>query len=128
MRICHLRAPNGPFFLVQIVITFIYILALFIVKNFFKNYHSGSRVAFAPNKNILENYYYHFHLPIRPFYCGKFKKKFIQPIQSHEDVQFLDPKLPISQMRVFSENLLMSLVSFIHAYLHAKNQNQILIY
>ena len=28
----------------------------------------------------------------------------------------------------FSENLLMSLVSFIHAYLHAKNQNQILIY
>ena len=28
----------------------------------------------------------------------------------------------------FSENLLMSLVSFIHAYLHAKNQSQILIY
>ena len=28
----------------------------------------------------------------------------------------------------FSENLLMSLVSFIHAYLNAKNQSQILIY
>ena len=28
----------------------------------------------------------------------------------------------------FSENLLMSLVSFIHAYLQAKNQSQILIY
>ena len=28
----------------------------------------------------------------------------------------------------FSENLLMSLVSFIHVYLHAKNQSQILIY
>ena len=28
----------------------------------------------------------------------------------------------------FSENLLMSLISFIHAYLHAKNQSQILIY
>ena len=28
----------------------------------------------------------------------------------------------------FSENLLMSLVSFIHTYLHAKNQSQILIY
>ena len=27
----------------------------------------------------------------------------------------------------FSENLLMSLVSFIHAYLHAKNQSQIFI-
>ena len=32
------------------------------------------------------------------------------------------------QMRIFSENLLMSLVFFIHAYLHAKNQSQILIY
>ena len=30
--------------------------------------------------------------------------------------------------RIFSENLLMSLVSIIHAYLHAKNQSQILIY
>ena len=29
---------------------------------------------------------------------------------------------------VFSENLLMSLVSFVQAYLHAKNQSQILIY
>ena len=35
---------------------------------------------------------------------------------------------PFPQMRIFSENLLMSLVSFIHPYLHAKNQSQILIY
>ena len=28
----------------------------------------------------------------------------------------------------FLENLLISLVSFIHAYIHAKNQSQILIY
>ena len=35
---------------------------------------------------------------------------------------------PFPQMRIFSENLLMSLVSFIHAYLHAKNQSQVLIY
>ena len=35
---------------------------------------------------------------------------------------------PFPQMRIFSENLIMSLVSFIHAYLHAKNQSQILIY
>ena len=35
---------------------------------------------------------------------------------------------PIPQSRIFSENLLMSLVSFIHAYLHAKNQRQIFIY
>ena len=35
---------------------------------------------------------------------------------------------PFPQMRIFSENLLMSLVPFIHAYLHAKNQSQILVY
>ena len=35
---------------------------------------------------------------------------------------------PFTSNNFFSENLLMSLVSFIHAYLHAKNQSQILIY
>ena len=43
MRMCHFRAQNGPFvlnkfFLVQtIIITFIYLLAFFIVQNF-KNF------------------------------------------------------------------------------------------
>ena len=50
-------------------------------------------------------------------------KKFLLQIQTYEDVQFLGQK-----WEFFSENLLMNLVSFIHAYLHAKNQNQILIY
>ena len=35
---------------------------------------------------------------------------------------------PLLQMRIFSENLLTSLVCLIHAYLQAKNQSQILIY
>ena len=35
---------------------------------------------------------------------------------------------PFVQMRIFSENLLITLVSFIHAYLHTKTQSQILIY
>ena len=35
---------------------------------------------------------------------------------------------PFPQMRIFSENLLMNIFSFIRAYLHAKNQSQILIY
>ena len=35
---------------------------------------------------------------------------------------------PFPQMRIFLENLLMSLVSFVHAHLHAKNKSQILIY
>ena len=96
LRMCHFWAKNGPFvlnkfFLVQtIIITFIYLLALFIVQNL---------------------------------------KKFLQRIQSYENVQFLGPKWPIfPNENFFSENLLMSLVSFIHAYLHAKNQSQILIY
>ena len=39
------------------------------------------------------------------------------------------PKMAqFADMRLFSENLLMSLVSFIHAYLHVKIQSQILIY
>ena len=95
MRMCHFQAQNGPFilskfFLVQtIIITLIYLLALFIVQNL---------------------------------------KKFLQQIQSYEDAPFLGPKWSIfPNENFFSENLLMSLVSFIHAYLHAKNQSQILI-
>ena len=46
----------------------------------------------------------------------------------------VDPELwgckngPFPKWGFFSENQLMSLVSFIHAYLQAKNQSQILIY
>ena len=42
MRVCHLRAKSRPFVLNKIsllkaiIITFIYLLALFIVQNFFK--------------------------------------------------------------------------------------------
>ena len=94
MRICHFWAQNGPFvlnkiFLVQaIIITFIYLSALFIVQNLKKS----------------------------------------QRIQSYEDAQFLSPNGPFPRMRIFPENLLMSLVSLIHVYLHAKNQSQISIY
>ena len=42
-------------------------------------------------------------------------------IQSYEDVQYMGPKWPVSPNDFFSsENLLMSLLSFSHAYLHAK--------
>ena len=56
-------------------------------------------------------------------------KKFFQQIQSYEDAQFLCTKWPISpNENFFSEKLLINLVSFIHAYIHSKNQSQILIY
>ena len=51
---------------------------------------------FAPNNVFLENYYYHCHLPISPFHCANLKKKFVQRIQSSQDVQSLGPKPPIS--------------------------------
>ena len=57
-----------------------------------------------------------------------FQTKFLQWIQSYKDVPFLSPKWPICPNENFSENLLISLVPFIHGYLHAKNQHQILIY
>ena len=41
---------------------------------------------------------------------------------------FWAQKNPFHQMRIFSENLLLKLVSFIDPYQHAKNQSQILIY
>ena len=58
-----------------------------------------------------------------PFSLGKILKQFLQRIQSDGD-----QKDPFPQIIIFSENLLMSLVSFIHAYLNAKNQSQIFIY
>ena len=59
-------------------------------------------------------------------------------VQNFKKILTADPELrmhnfwaqndPFPQTRIFSENLLKSVVSFIQAYLHAKNQSQILIY
>ena len=65
---------------------------------------------------------------LAPFIVQNFKKKFFQWIQVIRMHNFWAKKGPFPQMRIFSENLLMSLVSFIHVYLHAENQSQILIY
>ena len=68
---CHFRAQNDPFdlnknFLVQtIIITFNYLLALFIVQNL---------------------------------------KKFLQQIQSYEDVPFLGQMVHLLSQKSFSEN------------------------
>ena len=128
------------------------------------------------------NHDYYFYLPIDHSHCAKFNKKFLQQIQSYENVPFLSPKWSIcppppsppkifwkkslisflstywllslykilknsnnrsrvmrmchfwalnglfAQMRILSDNLLIKLNSIIHAYLHAKNQSQILTY
>ena len=65
---------------------------------------------------FFENYYYYSHLPISPFHCAKFKKN------SSSGSRVMRMRNFWAQTGPF---LLMSLVSFIHAYLHAKNQSQI---
>ena len=77
---------------------------------------------------FLENYYYHSHLPISPFHWAKFKKDSSSRSRVMKMCNFWAQNGPFPQMRIFQENQFMSLVSFIHAYLHAKNQSQVLIY
>ena len=78
-------------------------------------------------KYFLENYQYHFHLSISSFYCVKFKNNSSSGSRVMRMLNFWAQNGPFAQMRIFSENLLMSLVPFIHAYLHDK-QSQVLIY
>ena len=141
---CYFQAQNGPLvmnkiFWYNIIITFIYLLALFIVQNLKKFLHQikshgdalflGPKWSFAPNKILFGKLLISFSSTYQPLSLGNILKKFFQWIQSYEDAQFLGSKQPISpNENFFSEKLLMSLVSFIHACLHAKNQSQILIY
>ena len=76
---------------------------------------------------VLENYH-HSHLPVSHFHCKIFKKNSSSGSRVIRMCNFWIQNGPFPQMRFFSENLLMNLVSFIHAYLHAKNQSLILIY
>ena len=144
MRMCHFRAQNGPFvlnkiFLVQtIIITFIYLLALFIVQNlkkFLQQIQNHDNALFLdPKWSISPNFFFWKIITIiliyllAPFIVQNFKK--ILPADPELwGCTIFGPKMAhFPKWEFFSENLLMSLVSFIHAYLHAKNQSQILIY
>ena len=75
---------------------------------------------FAPNNFFLE-IYYHSHLPISFFHCVKSKKTSSSGSRVMRMCNFVAQNEPFPQMRMFSENLLVSLISFIHTYLQAKN-------
>ena len=91
---------------------------------------SGPKWPICPEQNFFgTNHYYYFHLPIGPFHCAKFKKILTADPELWGCTIFGPKMVHFPKWEFFfSENLLMSLVSFIHAYLNAKNQSQILIY
>ena len=98
---------------------------LFSLCKLLKNLYSGSRIMMMHHfwtQNgqfalfFFENYYYHSHLPISPSHCAKFKKNSSSRSRVMSMCNFWALNGPFPQMRIFSENLLTILVSFIHAY------------
>ena len=115
-------------FLVQtIIITFIYLLALFIVQNLKKflqqiqSYEDAPFLLFLKIINIILIYL------LAPFIVQNFKKILPADPELWGCAIFRPKKAHFPKWEFLSENLLMSLVSFIHAYLHPKNESQILI-
>ena len=125
-------------FLVQTIITFIYLLAHFIVQNFKKflqpiqNYYDAPFL--DPKWSICRKYIYFQIITIiliyllAPFILHNLKKILPADPELWRCAIFGPKMAHFPKWEFFSENLFMSLVSFIHAYLHAKNQSQTLIY
>ena len=126
------------FFLVQTIITFLYILALFIVQNlkkFLQQIQSSEDAPFlGPKWSICPKQIFFWKIIsiiliylLAPFIVQNFKK--ILPVDQEMRMHnFWAENGSFPQMRFFSENLLIRFISFVHAYLHARNQSQILIY
>ena len=92
---------------------------------------------FGPTMFHLPQIFFFFFLKIitiiliyllAPFIAQNFYKKSSSRSRVMRMCNFWAQNGPFPQMRIVSENLFPSLVSFIHAYLHANNQSQILIY
>ena len=146
---CRFWAQNNPFilnkfFLVQtIIMTFIYLSNLFIVQNFKKILTADLQLwgcAIFGTEMV--------HLPQTVFFWGKiintiliylftpsivpnFKKILMADLELWGCTIFGTKLANFPKWEFFfffSENLSISLVPFIPAHLHAKNQSQILIY
>ena len=147
MRMCHFWTQNGPFVLnkfflvLTIIITFSYLLAPFTVQNLKKllqwilSYEDAP--VLGPKWSICPQFFFFFfgggllitlsynYYPLQLFHCAKFKKN--HPADPELwGCAILGPKM--AHFPIFSKNVLMSLVSFICACLHARNQSHILIY
>ena len=112
MRVCHFQFQNGPLvlnkiFLVQtIIITYIYLLAIFTVQNLKKNLQQiqsceavsflGPTWSICPKQFFFGKLLISFSSTYQPLSLRKSFKKFFNQIKSYEDAQFLGPKRPIS--------------------------------
>ena len=111
----------------------------FILQNFKKILRADPElwgcVIFEPRMAYLSWTFFFKYKPLillsstySPFYCAKFKKILPEDPELWGCTIFGLKMAHFSKWEFFSQNLLMNLVSFVHAYLHAKNESQILIY
>ena len=141
---CHFRTQNDPFvlnkfFLMQtIIITFIYLLALFIAQNFLKKFKADPELwewtIFGPKMVHLPQFFLEKIINIIFIYLLS-----IFILQNFKIILTADPELwgctifgpkiaHLPKMRIFSESLLISLVPGTHAYTHASDINLLLKY
>ena len=145
MRMCHFRAQNTPIcpeqnFLAQtIIVTFIYLLALFIGQNSKKNLTADPRlwgcticgpkmVHLPQTKFFWENYWHHSHLPISPFHYAKFKKNSSSRSRVMRMRNFWAQNSPFPQMRIFFRKHVNEPCFFHSCLSTCQNQSQIFIY
>ena len=130
-EMCHFRAQNGPFVMEK---KFLYKPLLLLSFTF-----CPSSLCKILKKNLqwIQSYEDAPFLGPKWSICSKqiFFGKLLESFSStYWSLLFwgsaiFGPKIAhFPKWEFFSENLLMSLVSFIHAYLHTKNQSQVLIY
>ena len=123
-------AENGPkwlicpkqFFLVQtIIITLIYLLALFIVQNLqkFLTVDPTKKKKKKKRKIITIIFIY----LLTPFIVQNLKKKSFQQILNYEDAQFLGPKWPICPNKNFFRKPVNEPCSF-HSYLSTSQNSK----
>ena len=126
---CHFQAKNSPIcpeqnFLVQtIIITFIYLLAIFIGQNLKKLLTAnpdlwciifGPKMAHLPQTNFFfgKKSLISFSSTYWPLLLCKSLKKFLQRIQGYEDASVLGPKQPICPNTNFFRKLVNKPCSF----------------
>ena len=112
-----------------------YLLAPFIMQNFKKilraNREFWGCAIFGPKMAHLSwtffgTTHYDFHLPIGPFHCAKFKKKFLLQIQNYQDMLFLGPKWSIWPKQFFFWKIINIILIYLLASFIVQNFKKIL--